>query len=151
MPLKIAKKFDLKKNLNCLKCFGSEDMIEILMENIESVNNEMRVNSGEALGDEVPSSYEFRCSKCAKLYRVDSKSILSSKPQFECLSCHSIFMVEIPSVTSVTKSALPSHSLTSAQVNRLQEKQIANQIRRSAVRNGELKTCPKCQTLNPRL
>lgn len=114
------------------------------MENVETVNNEMRVNHPQNA-----ESYEFRCPKCSKLYRVFKSEVLSSNPQFECQSCHALFFVNL----STKKAAVtpPTSALTTAQMLRLEEKQKANQLRRSAVQKGELKACPKCHTLNARL
>ncbi len=117
------------------------------MENFESVNNNTSaVKNGANFGASLVgdfASIEFRCPQCFKLYRVNTKDIYSSQPQFECQTCHANFVFDYP---PKNVKAIYTRALSLPQVGKLSK--LGNRV--LSKKGSELKACPKCLTMNPR-
>lgn len=86
---------------------------------------------------------EFRCPQCYKLYRSNTQSIQSNQPQFECHSCHAQFIFDYPPKNPKT---IYTRALSLPQVGKLSRLDTQALMKKGP----ELKTCPKCSTMNPR-
>lgn len=93
------------------------------------------------LGANTLAHFNVRCPSCTKLFRIDSREIKSSSPYFDCTTCKTRFTFDYPP----------------ANVNRIETRvisqkdtfQLEDSIDQEAV--PELRKCPKCASLNPRL
>lgn len=92
-------------------------------------------------GANMLAHFNIRCPSCSKLYRVDAKEIKSSKPHFDCTVCKARFSFDFP----------PEN------VNKIETKivsikdtfQLEDSLDKAEV--PELRKCPKCESINPRL
>jgi len=83
-----------------------------------------------------PLFLRTRCPQCTKLYRIDTRDIKSSEPFFNCLICESTFAFSYPAENPLdVKARLIKASLLPS------EKVVA-------ARPLDVKSCPKCNTLN---
>lgn len=73
----------------------------------------------------------MRCPVCQKLYAVDTANIKSLCPQFQCMACRSHFCFDFP---PLEPSSIPTRRIL---------------VQGESTHDLELKTCPKCGTLNP--
>jgi len=93
------------------------------------------------LGANTLAHFNVRCPSCTKLFRIDSREIKSASPYFDCTTCKSRFTFDYPP----------------ANVNRIETRvisqkdtfQLADSVDQEAI--PELRKCPKCSSLNPRL
>lgn len=99
--------------------------------------------------DETPAAnIEVRCPQCLKLYCVSSNDIHSNRPSFECRVCLALFAFEYPPRTSaagVSSGRVVARTLKLPQVKKLSQQGAAK-----SAPAEELKSCPKCHSLNPR-
>lgn len=86
--------------------------------------------------------FNVRCPSCSKLFRVDSREIKSSLPHFDCSSCLTRFTFDFPP-SNVNK--IETRAISQAETFNLQETEVQPVI------GVDLKKCPKCSTLNPKL
>lgn len=85
--------------------------------------------------------FNIRCPACNKLYRVDSREIHSAVPYFDCNACKVRFCFDYPP-SNVNK-------IETRIVSMKDTFQIEDGIDQSEV--PELRKCPKCEAMNPRL
>lgn len=92
-------------------------------------------------GANILAHFNIRCPSCNKLFRVDAKEIKSTTPHFDCTACKTRFCFDYP----------PEN------VNRIETRvismkdtfQLEDSVDQAEV--PELRKCPKCESLNPRL
>jgi ribosomal protein L40E len=125
-----------------------------VIENESSVNNTLHPDTNSSRERTGTTVIEFRCPQCFKLYKTSSTDIYSSQPQFECASCHALFVFDYPPKN--TKS-IYTRTLSLPQVSKLAKTQrVATATGTTAMmssaieKSAELKVCPKCQATNPR-
>lgn len=85
--------------------------------------------------------FNVRCPSCNKLFRIDSREIKSSNPYFDCTACKARFTFDFPP-TNVNK-------IETRVISQKDTFQLEDSIDHEAV--PELKKCPKCSAMNPRL
>ncbi|MEZ0391155.1 MAG: hypothetical protein ACAH59_02995 [Pseudobdellovibrionaceae bacterium] len=93
------------------------------------------------IGANTLAHFNVRCPSCNKLFRIDSREIKSSSPYFDCTACKTRFSFDFPP-ENVNK-------IETRVVSQKDTFQLADSVDQEAV--PELKKCPKCQSLNPRL
>jgi hypothetical protein len=87
------------------------------------------------------SHFNVRCPACAKLYRIDSREIHSSCPHFDCTACKTRFAFDFP--------PQQIHKIETRIISQKDVFQLDDSLDQQA--SKELKKCPKCQAMNPRL
>ena len=97
------------------------------------------------VGANTLAHFNVRCPACDKLFRVDSREIKSSTPQFDCTSCKVRFTFDFPPV-SANKVETRTVSMKETYQNL---NAPTDQVDFAAI--AGLKDCPKCATKNPRL
>ncbi len=85
--------------------------------------------------------FNIRCPACNKLYRVDSREIHSAVPYFDCSACKVRFCFDYPP-TNVNK-------IETRVVSMKDTFQIEDGLDQAEL--PELRKCPKCEAMNPRL
>lgn len=93
------------------------------------------------LGANTLAHFNVRCPSCTKLFRIDSREIKSSSPYFDCTTCKTRFTFDFPP-PNVNK-------IETRVVSQKDTFQLADSVDQEAV--PELRKCPKCQAMNPRL
>lgn len=93
------------------------------------------------LGANTLAHFNVRCPSCNKLFRIDSKEIKSSSPHFDCSACKTRFSFDFPP-PNVNK-------IETRVVSQKDTFQLADSVDVEAL--PELRKCPKCQAMNPRL
>ena len=97
------------------------------------------------VGANVLAHFNVRCPACDKLFRIDSREIKSSSPQFDCTSCKVRFAFDFPPISP--------HKVETKAVSMKEVYQLPNlpqdEVDFAAI--AGLKDCPKCFTKNPRL
>lgn len=104
------------------------------------------LNSSEKIvvGANQLQHFNIRCPSCQKLFRVDSREIKSSQPHYDCSSCKGRFTFDFPP-SSVNR--VETRMVSQAETFALKES-TANT---AAVMGVDLKKCPKCSAINPKL
>lgn len=92
-------------------------------------------------GANVLRHFNVRCPECSKLFRVDSREIKSSSPQFQCSACKTEFSFSYPPVDL--------RKIETKVVRLPRDWQLAEQDIKEPLPQ-ELKNCPKCLALNPK-
>lgn len=85
--------------------------------------------------------FNVRCPSCNKLFRIDSREIKSSSPYFDCTACKTRFSFDFPPA-NVNK-------IETRVVSQKDTFQLEDSVDQEAM--PELRKCPKCASLNPRL
>lgn len=93
-------------------------------------------------GANLLAHFNVRCPSCNKLYRINSKEIHSSTPHFECQACTTQFAFDYP-----PKMTGPIET----RVVELPKLEKLEAVPEAAAQQPELKACPKCLVMNPRL
>jgi hypothetical protein len=88
------------------------------------------------------SHFNVRCPCCHKLFRVESRDVKSTSPYFDCTVCKTRFTFDFP--------PLDLKKIETKIVSQKDSFQLQDSVDKSALPT-ELKKCPKCQSLNPRL
>ncbi len=83
-----------------------------------------------------PLFFEIRCPECNKLYRVDSRDMISLNPHFDCLQCGVTF--------NVSQDPLSSGKL----VTRTDRKQVYSKLCSNKLGSEAIRKCPKCGLSN---
>ena len=83
-----------------------------------------------------PLFIDVRCPECQKLYRIDTRDIVSELPYFDCIQCHVTFTVQID---QSVQQKFVVQTLRSQTDLKLKEQRLNPEF---------LKICPKCRTLN---
>lgn len=86
--------------------------------------------------------FNVRCPSCNKLFRIDSREIKSSSPHFDCSACKTRFSFDFPP-SNVNK-------IETRVVSQKDTFQLEDSVDQSALPD-ELRKCPKCSSLSPRL
>lgn len=103
------------------------------------------------MGANTLAHFNIRCPACNKLFRIDSREIKSSSPQFDCSSCKTRFTFDSPPISAnKVQTRTVSMRETYQQIDLGLEPQGAGASSGLAGTSG-LKSCPKCQTSNPGL
>ena len=91
------------------------------------------------------SFFNVRCPACAKLFRIDAKTVHSTSPHFDCTTCKTRFTFDFP--------PQQLHKIETKIVSQKDVFQIADSVDQQAMAENstDLKKCPKCQAMNPRL
>ncbi len=91
------------------------------------------------------SFFNVRCPACAKLFRIDAKTIHSTSPHFDCTTCKTRFTFDFP--------PQQLHKIETKIVSQKDVFQMADSVDQQAMAetSTDLKKCPKCQAMNPRL
>lgn len=87
--------------------------------------------------------FNIRCPSCQKLFRVDSREIKSSQPHYDCSSCLGRFTFDFPP-TNVNR--VETRMISQAETFKLKEDAM-----NAAVMGTDLKKCPKCEAVNPKM
>jgi hypothetical protein len=92
-------------------------------------------------GANLLAHFNVRCPSCNKLFRIDSREIKSASPYFDCTACKARFAFDYPpeNVNRI-ETRLISQKDTFQLADSLDQEEIP-----------ELRKCPKCEALNPRL
>ncbi|MDW8190990.1 MAG: hypothetical protein RMK80_08440 [Pseudobdellovibrionaceae bacterium] len=86
-----------------------------------------------------PLFVDIRCPECEKLYRLDTRDLISDSPHFDCIVCKTTF--------TVTPDPQSPRNLISKSVY----KQIKYQlIDLDTINTEAVKLCPKCHKINPK-
>lgn len=103
------------------------------------------LNSSEKIvvGANQLQHFNIRCPSCQKLFRVDSREIKSSQPHYDCSSCKTRFTFDFPP-TNVNR--VETRMISQTETFALKESTV-----QSAVIGTDLKKCPKCSAINPKL
>lgn len=88
------------------------------------------------------SHFNVRCPCCHKLFRVESRDIKSASPYFDCTVCKTRFTFDFP--------PKDLKKIETKVVSQKDSFQLQDSVDKESLPN-ELKTCPKCEALNPRL
>lgn len=92
-------------------------------------------------GANLLAHFNVRCPSCNKLYRISSKEIHSSNPHFECQACTTQFTFDFPPRMN---AQIETRVVEAAKLEKLESMP-------ATTTNQELKSCPKCLAMNPRL
>lgn len=92
-------------------------------------------------GANILAHFNVRCPSCNKLFRVDSREIKSTSPHFDCTACKTRFAFDYPPENV--------NRIETRVVSQKDTFQLEDSIDHEAV--PELRKCPKCSALNPRL
>lgn len=85
--------------------------------------------------------FNVRCPSCNKLFRIDSREIKSSSPYFDCTACKARFTFDFPPPNV--------NRIETRVVSQKDTFQLEDSVDQEAM--PELKKCPKCSAMNPRL
>ncbi|MGZ5279950.1 MAG: hypothetical protein ACXWC9_08410, partial [Pseudobdellovibrionaceae bacterium] len=100
------------------------------------------VSTGQMVsGANLLAHFNVRCPSCNKLYRIDSREIKSSSPHFDCTACKARFGFDYPPENV--------NRIETRLVSQKDTFQLDDSVDVSAI--PELRKCPKCSSLNPRL
>lgn len=103
------------------------------------------------VGANTLAHFNIRCPSCNKLFRIDSREIKSSSPQFDCSSCKTRFTFDSPPISANrVQTRMVSMKETYQQLNLVPAPTETVAISES-VTNSELRICAKCQAKNPSL
>ncbi|MFN7453875.1 MAG: hypothetical protein ACK5RO_04365 [Pseudobdellovibrionaceae bacterium] len=84
--------------------------------------------------------FNVRCPGCSKLFRIDSREIHSSQPEFCCSGCKTEFSF-----------SFPPENLAKIETKIVQRTPVEIAKSLKVEQNPEaLRACPKCQTANPK-
>lgn len=99
-------------------------------------------SSGQMVsGANILAHFNVRCPSCNKLFRIDSREIKSASPHFDCTACKARFSFDFPPENV--------NRIETRLVSQKDTFQLDDSIDHEAV--PELRKCPKCSSLNPRL
>lgn len=85
-----------------------------------------------------PLFVDLRCPECNKLYRVDTRDIISDDPHFDCIQCGVTFQVE-------------GHQQDPRQlVTRSAKKHVTFNLHEQSLSPEAIRKCPKCGASNLR-
>ncbi|MCE3009368.1 MAG: zinc-ribbon domain-containing protein [Proteobacteria bacterium] len=84
--------------------------------------------------------FNVRCPGCSKLFRVNSREIHSSQPEFRCSGCKTEFSFAFPpaNLAKIETKIVQRTSVETAKSLKVEQSPEA------------LRSCPKCQTANPK-
>lgn len=111
--------------------------------NTEQLIKNNKKDLGKTPNRASPKTYNMRCPSCAKLYKVEADSILSSSPRFDCEVCHTAF----------TFDESPMHHPNSIQTRPLEGVLKNPSFQKAAsldFNENHFKKCPKCDHVNPK-
>jgi hypothetical protein len=97
-------------------------------------------------GADLSAHFNVRCPSCTKLYRVESKNVHNSHPEFNCKKCFSTFsFLNPPQDINNVKTFL-------VQNPRLSDLKSISENSQVAIDKPEevFKKCPRCGLVNPR-
>lgn len=83
-----------------------------------------------------PLFMDMRCPECRKLYRVDTRDIISNDPHFDCIQCGVTFGVEMD-------PASPRKLIT-----KTSNKVLLSKLSTQDLSPEAIKRCPKCASSN---
>ncbi len=92
-------------------------------------------------GANILAHFNVRCPSCHKLFRIDSREIKSSSPHFDCTACKARFGF-----------AYPPENVNKVETYLVSQKdtfQLTDSVDVAEI--PELRKCPKCEAMNPRL
>jgi len=92
-------------------------------------------------GANILAHFNVRCPSCNKLFRIDSREIKSSSPHFDCTACKTRFSFDFPPENV--------NRIETRVVSQKDTFQLTDSVDQEAI--PELRKCPKCGSLNPRL
>jgi hypothetical protein len=92
-------------------------------------------------GANILAHFNVRCPSCNKLFRIDSREIKSSSPHFDCTVCKTRFSFDFPPENV--------NRIETRVVSQKDTFQLTDSVDQEAI--PELRKCPKCGSLNPRL
>ncbi len=93
------------------------------------------------LGANQLAHFNVRCPSCNKLFRIESREIKSASPHFDCNACKTRFTFDFPPISA--------NKVETRVVSQTDTFQLEDSIDREAM--PELRRCPKCNAMNPRL
>ena len=96
-----------------------------------------------------PLFVELRCPGCNKLYRVDTRDMKSTTPQFDCVSCHTSFTVE-PDPQAQAQNSVTTRRIQAKALDKIRYSPSTKKLNFAETAEG-VKSCPKCETFNPHL
>lgn len=100
------------------------------------------------MGANTLAHFNIRCPACNKLFRIDSREIKSSSPQFDCSSCKTRFTFDSPPISAnKVQTRMVSMKETYQKLNLVSG---TDAVTETATFPG-LKSCPKCHAKNPGL
>ena len=105
------------------------------------MDNKTHSSRDLSTGADMHAHFNVRCPACAKLYRIDSREIHSNCPHFDCTTCKTRFAFDFPP-TQI-------HKIETRIVSQTEVFQLTDSVDRQV--SMEMRKCPKCQALNPRL
>lgn len=86
-----------------------------------------------------PLFVDLRCPECQKLYRLDTRDLISDHPHFDCIQCKATFTVE------------PDPQSPRNLISKSVRTQIKYQLVDLDTINTEaIRLCPKCRKTNPK-
>lgn len=92
-------------------------------------------------GANILAHFNVRCPSCNKLFRIDSREIKSASPHFDCTACKARFSFDFPPENV--------NRIETRLVSQKDTFQLDDSVDHEAI--PELRKCPKCSSLNPRL
>jgi len=97
-------------------------------------------------GADMGAHFNVRCPSCTKLYRVESKNIHTSQPEFSCKKCFCTFSFMNPPQDINNVKTFLVHA------SKIQDlKFIEPIIKNDSEKNEDvLKKCPRCGLVNPK-
>jgi phage FluMu protein Com len=106
------------------------------------MNSMSSTSSGQMVsGANILAHFNVRCPSCNKLFRIDSREIKSASPHFDCTACKARFSFDFPPENV--------NRIETRLVSQKDTFQLDDSVDHEAI--PELRKCPKCSSLNPRL
>jgi len=94
-----------------------------------------------------PLFLQVQCPSCQQKFRLDSRELEGTLPEFECLCCQTQFRMEVP---IKNPSQVRTIEMEGSKTDRMIAESMRSALRRKSNLALDVKKCPKCSCLNPR-